>query len=279
MTYGNTTASYNPTRLFSAYIRFGFELQSPRGNGRDYDTNYYPGDSEWRGAAAFDQFGVIYHNLPQGLTINVGRQDEPLDVSSTLYDQSFKVGRHTFFDGISVVKKAGAGTVQGYVFSEDQFRTRATRNGLYALRGTYGAGSITTFGATAAHFASSAENRRAGVVTTNNYEGDVVLKQGATQVTLEYGKSDARTRNDLYYIGVKYGLTHRDSVTVFSYKIAQNADVGEGSGYPNSNRGTRYFYEHFFSRKLETIFYYETDRRLYTSGKSTSPQVTLLYTF
>lgn len=279
VTYGNTTVSYNPTPLFSAYVRFGFELQSPRGEGRDYNTNYYQGDTGFRGAAAFDQYGVIYHDVPRGLTINIGQQDEPLDASSTLYDQSFKVGLHTFFDGISVVQKVGAGTVQGYAFSEDQYRTKETRNGLYALRGTYGAGTIATFGATLAHFASSAENQRAGVATTTNYEGDVVLKQGATQVTLEYGKSDAHTRNDLYYIGGKYGLTHRDSVTVFSYKIAQNADIGQGSGYPNANRGTRYFYEHFFSNKFESILYYETDRQLYAAGKSTSTQVTMLYTF
>ncbi|MGI4787260.1 MAG: hypothetical protein ACRYFS_00270 [Janthinobacterium lividum] len=279
VTYGNTTVSYNPTSLFSAYVRFGFEVQSPRGGGRDYNTNFYQGDAGFRGAAAFDQYGVIYHDVPRGLTVNVGRQDEPLDASSTLYDNSYKVGLHTFFDGISAVQKVGSGSIEGYAFSEDQYRTQATRNGVYALRGTYSAGQIATFGATLAHFASSSENRIAGIATTTNYEGDVIVKKSATQVTLEYAKSNARTRNDLYYIGEKYTLTHRDSITVFSYKIAQNADVGEDSAFPNSNRGTRYFYEHFFSNKFESIFYYETDRQLYGPGKSTSPQVTLLYTF
>jgi len=279
VTFGNPTVSYNPTPLWSAYLRFAFELISPLGLGRDFNTNYYQGDTGFRGPAAFDQFGVVYHDFPHGLTITVGRQDEPLDVSSTLYDQSYKVGLHTFFDGISVVQKVSGGTIQGYAFSEDQYQSHETRNSLYALRGTDKVGPFVTLGSTLAHFAASADSEQAGIQSIDSYEADSLFKRRATQLILEFAKSNADTRNDLYYFGAKYTLTPRDILTGFGYKIAQNADIGRGSAFPEANRGARYSYEHFYSKRFESILYYETDRQLYAPGKSTSTQVTLLYSF
>ena len=285
VTYGNITADINPSPLYTFYARVGGELISPRGQGRDFNANYYTGDSGFRGALALDQFGVLYHDVNQGLVITVGRQDQPLDATGTAYDQSFKVGLHTFLDGVSVVKKIGKGTAEGYAFSEDQYRLidgqgRATRNGLYALRGTYKPSGQVTLGGLVARFLSSGVNKAAGVQTTTNYEGDVSL-QAAPNLLLkaEYGRSDARTRNDLYYGLAKYSFTGRDSFTVYTYKIGQNADVGQDAGYPNANRGTRYFIEHDFDIRTSLIVYHETDRQLYAHGKSNSDQVSLVYTF
>ena len=279
VTYGNAVVTYNPAPVFSVYVRFGFEVQSPRTGGRDYNTNYYRGTTGFRGAANFDRYGVVYHDTRHGLTINLGRQDEALDASSTLYNQSYKVGLHTFLDGLGLIQQLKSGTVQAYAFSEDQYRTRDTRNGLYALRGTYKPGTAVTLGLTLAHFASSADNSRAGVATTTNYEGDAVFAQGASQFTLEYAKSDAETQNDLYYAGDQYHLTSRDAITVFTYKVGKNADIGQGTEYDNARRGTRYIFGHFFTPRVQGVIFYEAAHQLSGSGKSTSTRVTLLYSF
>ncbi len=268
VTYGNANLTYNPAPVFSVYVRFGFELQSPRTRGRDYNTNYYQDTTGFRGAANFDRYGVVYHDARRGLTINLGRQDEALDASSTLYNQSFKVGLHTFLDGIALIQRLKSSTVQAYAFSEDQYRTRSTRNGLYALRGTYKPGKAVTLGLTLAHFASSTDSSRAGLATTTNYGGDVVLAQVASQWTLEYAKSNAKTQNDLYYIGDQYKLTSRDTITVFTYKVGKNADIGQGTEYFNARRGTRYIYGHFFSTRIEGVLFYEAAYRLAGAEKT-----------
>ncbi len=279
VTYGNTSITYNPTHTLSAYVRFGFELQSPRTGGRDYNTNYYRGTTGFRGAANFDRYGFVYHNARQGLTINIGRQDEGLDASGTLYNQTYKVGLHTFLDGVALIQRLKSGTIQAYAFSEDQYQTKDTRNGLYALRGTYGLSKSTTLGVTLAHFASSADNTRAGVATTTNYEGDAVLTFGASQVTLEYAQSDAHSQNELYYAGEQYRLSPLDTIPVFTYRVGKNADIGQGTEYDNARHGTRYIYGHFFTLRVQGVLFYEAARQLSGSGKSTSTRVTLLYSF
>ena len=185
-------------------------------------------------------------------------------------------------DGVSVLQKLGRGTVEGYLFSEDQYRQvfntsgqtegRATRNGLYALRGTYQPAGPVTVGLLVDHFQSSGVNQQAGIVSTNNAEADVTF-QAATNLLLkaEYGRSDDRSRNDLYYGLIKYGFTSHDSATVYTYKIGRNPDVGQDSGYPNNSRGTRYFLEHDFDAHTSLIVYHEVDRALWAGAEQLGP--------
>lgn len=285
VTFGYVRADYAFAANLAAYARVGGEGITQGGQGRDYNGSYYQGTHGFRGALAVDQFGITYANAARGLTIVAGRQDKPLDATSTLYDQSWKVGRYSFLDGVSITQKLGRASVEADAFSRDQYVTvggigKSTRSGLYALRGTYDATSAFKVGATISRFQSSVASQSTGVASTSNYEGDITWQAlPSLQLKAEYGRSDASNRNELWFGSARYNITPRDSVTALGYKIGQNADMGQGTAYPNNNRGARYFYEHDFSSRVAIVFYHEADHQLYGPGSSTSDQVTVSYGF
>ncbi|MDR3708669.1 MAG: hypothetical protein P4L33_10230 [Capsulimonadaceae bacterium] len=285
VTYGVVRADYGFSRALSVFGRLGGEGITQGGQGRDFNGSYYQGTHGYRGALALDQGGVTYADKPRGLTIVAGRQDKALDATSTIYDQSWKVGRYSFMDGVSIDQVLGAATIEFDAFSQDQYVTvngtgQATRDGLYAARGTYNVTPAVQVGALVDRFESSGTSQASGIMSTTNYEADVVWQATrALQVKGEGGRSDASLRNDLYFGSVKYSVTRRDSLTALTYKIGQNADVGQGTAYPNNNRGERYFYEHDFDKHVSITFYHEIDHQLYAPGNSSSDQVTLAYGF
>lgn len=285
VTYGTLRADYTFARDLSLFGRVGGEGITQGGQGRDMNGSFYTGSHGYRGALAVDQGGFTYSNQAHGLTIVAGRQDKPLDATSTIYDQSWKVGLYSFLDGVSIDQTLGRATLELDAFSEDQYRTigaggEATRDGLYAGRATYAITPSITLGSLVGRFEASSISERVGVGSTTNYEGDVVWQATkALQLKAEGGKSDASTRNDLYFGSAKYTITPQDSLTAVTYKIAENADFGQGTAYPNNNRGARYFYEHDFSKQVSLTFFHEIDHQLYGPGNSSSDQATIGYSF
>jgi hypothetical protein len=285
VTFGEITGKYEIVNKLWGYLRLAGEGISQGGQGRDMNTDYYPGTHGYRGALAFDQFGIEYENTRKGALVTIGRQGKSLDATSTIYDQSWRVGNRTFLDGISASKRSEKWAFELDAFSEDQYVASGdsgvnARNGLYAARAALELTSKIVEGVTIAKYIASAASSAAGNQTDTSAETDIVWEASdRMECRLEYGKSDADSRNELYFGSAKYRLTKRDSVTAITYKIGQFADLGGGTAYPNNNRGARYFIQHDLSSRTSLILYHEVDHELYGSGSSGSDQMTISYAF
>jgi hypothetical protein len=285
VTFGAITGTYRLTPSLSAYVRLAGEGITQGGQGRDFNGAYYDGTHGYRGALAFDQFGLTYDDSKTGIHVVAGRQGKSLDATSTIYDQSWRVGSHIFLDGISVSKNLGKWTAEIDAYSEDQYVATAAggtpaRNGIYAARGSYVVSPTLTAGATLARYTASAASEAAGNKSVTSGEGDVIWKAtNRLECRFEYGRSDADTRNELYFATAKYKLSKRDTAAAIAYKIGQFADLGGGTAYPNNNRGTRYYVQHDFDNKTSIQLFHEADHEIYGPGSSGSDQVTISVSF
>jgi hypothetical protein len=285
VTYGAITGKYQIINDYWAYLRIAGEGVSQGGQGRDFNTDYYTGTHGYRGALAFDQFGLDYDNVRQGTHVTLGRQGKSLDATSTIYDQSWRVGNRSFLDGVSASKRYEKWAFELDAFSEDQYVTNGVNssnatNGLYAVRTALELTSKLVAGATLAKFIASSASSESGNQTDTSAETDLIWEaSNNVECRIEYGKSDASSRNELYFASAIYHFTKRDSITALAYKIGEFADLGGESAYPNNNRGARYFIQHNLSNRTSIIFYHETDHELYGPGVSGSDQITLSYAF
>lgn len=289
VTYLNVLPSYYITDTAGVYLRFGGELISPNGIGRDYNTNYYKETRGWGGAAAIDQYGAFYNNAPKGTFITVGRQDMALDAFGLLYDLSYRVGIHTFLDGVSAIQKFGpnfntdysfhSGSVELYAFSEDQYYKSAARNAIYAARGTYTLMPGLTGGVTLAHYTPSAQARSVGIAETNNWDLDGRFQNGNTIFEAEYGRSDAGSRNEVYGATLQYRLDSQYTLAWIGYHIDQNADIGEDTTFVNNYYGDRYSVTRQLGTATSATVYWEADHQCYGPGILHSFQITLQQSF
>lgn len=289
VTYLNVLPSFYITSSIGAYARFGGELVSPHGAGRDFNTNYYQETRNWGGAAAIDQWGLFYNNAARGQFVTVGRQDMALDAFGLIYDLSYRVGLHTFLDGISAVQKFGpnfntdyslhSGSVEVYAFSEDQYYRSSARNAIYAARGTYTMIPGLTGGFTLAHYTPSGQASSVGIAQTTNWDLDGRFQTGNTVLEAEYGKSSASTRNEVYGATVQYQITPLYTLSFIGYHIDQHADIGQDTTYVNNYYGDRYSITRKLGPQTSAIVYWEADHQCYGPGILHSFQITLQQSF
>lgn len=251
------------------YARFGLQnvSNSAFSAAKDFNEN---GDTSKSFVGTVDQYGFLYHN--GGFEYKIGRQDITIGSTALLYNNSAKIGKYVFTDGVSVSGTSGITSLQATAVREDR-ATSDEKGKVYALQASYQPSENWTVGGVVARYASP-------TVKSNHWAVNTGYEMGKYALAAEYGQSDASASNKAYDLGLTYNLDDKNAISVTAFKVEENGSMNGNTDFDNGRQGFLYSFNHQLTDSTALNLYYQDSRNIADSSiKYSSFRTTLSYSF